>query len=217
MDLIGSNVVITANQFNPSIVTQAWLVKQGIASLEEFESSCIQAEGVSQINTKQYQLVIVPMMLQFVMKPGVEDEGKLIQSKVGTIIERLPHTPYQALGLNFNWHDTREGADIAKWTRGLFFESGRAPFTLFDVPDARFGVYLSKDFEGFRLKVQIAPAMIQSPEQPAKDGLVFGFNFHKSLTDESAVAEVQNSLSLWDAAKAEAEKIVAAVMEESHA
>src|SRR5207253_8065118 len=101
MELLGQNVVVTANQFNPSIVTQFWLVKEGVASENEFEGSCIFTEGVSQVQTKTFQLVVVPQMLQFTPSPDAEKQGDLASAKVGKIVRALPHTPYTAIGLNF--------------------------------------------------------------------------------------------------------------------
>lgn len=208
-ELVASNVVVTANQFNPSIVNQVWLLKNGIVSEDDFESAAIFAEGVSQIQTKLFQLLVVPQMLQFVIKPGLaEKEESRIAQKVGSIVNALPHTPYVAIGLNFVWHLKEESEGMRELTRRLFFKPGRPPFSLFDVPDARFGAYLSKDFDKLRLKLDIKPIVVKEADKAEEDRLIFTFNFNKDLTPENAVSAIGESLLLWDAAKIEAKKIV---------
>jgi hypothetical protein len=206
-ELVGSNVVVTANQFNPSILTQLWLVKHGVLLEEDLEAGFVFSEGVSQIQAKEFQMLIVPQMLQFVPKPG-ENEGALVEGKIGAIINALPHTPYTGIGLNITWHFTPGQEKITQLTRRLFCTNNAAPFSFFSDPDARFGSYLSKDFDVFRLKLDIKPILTKATDEPATDRLQFAFNFHKDLAADTAIDDCRKVLSLWDMAKREAERIV---------
>lgn len=208
MELVVSNVVVTASQFNPSIVNQSWLMKHGIILEDEVEPPTIFVDGVSQIETSQFQLVVVPHMLQFVIKPLAKNEKQLIATRVGGIVKSLPHTPYVGVGLNFVWHAHPERETIHDLTRRLFFKAGTTPFSFFDEAGAHFGAYMSKNFGIFRLKLDIKPVVFAKPgSPPIGDRLMFAFNFDKQLVPENSVAEILDCLSLWDTAKSESEKI----------
>jgi hypothetical protein len=210
MELANSNVVIAARHFNPSILTQMWLVRRGVVREEEFGAASIFTEHLCQVNTQRFNLLVVPDMLQFAADPSVAQEDALIAERVGGLVDALPHTPYTGIGLNFTWHEASKEATTAL-TRRLFFRPDVPPYTRFDVPDARFGSYLSKGFRTARLKLDIKPITVRRPEVPPEERLQFLFNFHKDLggDGDTAVTDIHESLRLWGEAKRESESIVA--------
>jgi hypothetical protein len=78
---------------------------------------------------------------------------------------------------------------------------------LFDADDARFGAYFSKHTLGCRLKLDIKPVIIQA-EGESREQVQFAFNFHLDLPQEEVVATLLGHLRNWDAASAEATRIV---------
>jgi hypothetical protein len=133
----------------------------------------------------------------------------LIIDKLGKIVQKLPHTPYRALGLNFIWHLTPADKSIARLTRGLFFNADRALDRHFAVENAHYGGYLSKDVGNFRLKLDIKP--IQVPVGDATEGRVqFAFNFHSDLKEDAA-RQIEERLLHWDEVRQEAERILDSV------
>ena len=101
---IGANVVVVAQHFNPSVVNQLWLVRHGLMAEEEFEPGSIFMDGLVQVCTRRFILLVTPEQLQIVPRVPDEEQDALIANAVGTVVRTLPHTPFRALGLNFTWH-----------------------------------------------------------------------------------------------------------------
>jgi hypothetical protein len=102
------------------------------------------------------------------------------------------------LGLNFTWHLTPEGGDVAALSRRLFFTAGRPLFRDFDAPDASLGAYLSRDLLGFRLKLDVKPVTVTPPAAAAEQRLQLLYNFHADLPEgEEAVERIQQHLQRW--------------------
>ena len=123
IQLVASNAVVVAQQFNPSVVSQVWLVKNGLATEEDFRHGYVFTDSVVQLQAAEFNLTLVQEQLQFVPKADNDKEQKLIVSKVGTIVSKLPHTPYRAIGLNFYWHLTPDLESVRDRTRKLFYRT----------------------------------------------------------------------------------------------
>jgi hypothetical protein len=204
--LVGSNVVIAARHFNPSVFNQLWLFRNELVSEEEFEPGSVFTDVFVQVKTPRFVLLVVPDQLQFVPLKQDEDDEHLIEEKVGRIIELLSHTPYIAVGLNFVWHMNLDDLDIRGLTRQLFFKADSAFFKEFDTDDAQFGGYASKDMFGCRFKVDIKPITVL--EEP-RERVQFAFNYHKDIMHPiKVVQEIKEVLGHWNEARAESERLV---------
>lgn len=207
---VGSAVVIAARQFNPSVIKQLWLVKRGVLSEDDCTEGCVFSDEFVQVRTAQFNLLVVPPQLQYSPTVVVEEEQQQIVTKLGTIVKELPHTPYSAIGLNVTWNLTPTDHDISGMTRRLFYQPDKPLFQIFDTPDSHFGSYLSKDFQGFRLKLDVKPVHIAAEDVPAHVEIQFSFNFHHDL-NENAAEEIQANLLKWNDIVRETERIVDAV------
>lgn len=205
MEQIASVVVVVARNFNPSILSQMWLVREGIIAPEDFQPGCLFSDEVSQIEAESFQLIALPQQLQFTPKCASEDETSVISGKLGKVIRALPHTPYTAMGLNFIWHE--DAGNIAELTRTLFYNDQKALFKEFDTPGAKFGSYLSKDWQGLRLKLDIRPILLDTGSEK-RERLQLMFNFHLDLTGGNATDKIVQTLSLWTSAKEEARRLI---------
>ena len=206
-----SNVVIVASQFNPSIFSQIWLIKSGILSEDDFGKECMFAPMVAQVHSREFNLVVVPDQLQFAPLRHPEKGRELVVSKVGKIVETLPHTPYIAAGLNFNWLIDPEEEGVGNFSRHLFYREDIdiLLFPEFDVEDARFGGYLSRDILGCRLKLDIKPVTIEQASKGEKQELLkFAFNFHRPLSENNKVEQILDHLRRWNEAYELASNIV---------
>lgn len=98
-DLVSSNVVLIAAQFNPSLITPLWLTKFGIVREEELQPEGIYTPAIVQFRTAVLELTALPDrvtvgFLSFQLhKRAIEQVKKLVKI--------VPHTPYIALGCNF--------------------------------------------------------------------------------------------------------------------
>ncbi|MHC4400542.1 MAG: hypothetical protein ACYTG0_12775 [Planctomycetota bacterium] len=209
IELAGSNLVVTAHHFNPSIFSQLWLARNGVLGEDEFSPGCLFSDQVANVESLGFGLLVVPPQMQFVPRVSPDCQGDLVRDKVGTIVRALPHTPYTAIGLNFLWHAVPEDGDVAALTRVLFFTPDRGICQLFDADDARFGAYFSRDALGCRLKLDVKPISRQR-EDGRRELVQFAFNFHLDVPrdENQVIAAIERHLGIWDEARAEATRIV---------
>ncbi len=201
----GAAVVVAAHQFNPSVTSQLWLVRNGFVGENDFLPGCVFTDMFVQVRSTQFHMLVIPDQLQFVPTVPPAEEQRLIMDKVGAVARTLPHTPFRAIGLNFNWHLIPVEGDLHRITRALFFREQTPLFQHFAADDAHFGGYLSKNTFGFRLK----PILVQAADHP--EGRVqFAFNFHAEL-GENAVQQIENHLLRWNEVRQEAERIINSV------
>jgi hypothetical protein len=205
----GSAVVVIAQQFNPTVVSQLWLVRHGLIGENDVQEGSIFSDAFVQLASPQFNLLLLPNQLQFVPLESAGTQQALVLAKVGTIVRELPHTPFRGLGLNFNWHLTAPDADMNTLTREMFSVPERPLYQQFATADARFGAYLSKDYAGFRLKLDIKPVVVPLPEA-GEHRLQFAFNFHCDI-GENGSAQIESQLARWNDARDEAERIINAV------
>jgi hypothetical protein len=213
-ELVGSSVVIVAQNFNPSVANQLWLVRNGVVGEGDFLPGCIFTDLLVQVRARRFGLLFTPEQIQFVPAAGDEEAVQMMREAIVRTVRTLPHTPYRALGLNFTWHLTPEGRDVEALSRQLFFTPGRPLFRDFDVPDASFGAYLSRDLLGFRLKLDVKPVSGPAPERPAEQRLQFLYNFHADLPEGGeAAAQIEQHLRHWPEAAEAARRSVHSVGE----
>lgn len=205
----GSVAVIVANQFNPSIMKQGWLMKVGVLGEDDLmDEGSIFSDKIVQIRSHFFHMLVLPEQMQFVPAVVPEQEQDLLIDKVGTIVRELPHTPYSALGLNFNWHLSPSDGDIGRLTRELFTTPDRPLYRRFGGGDARFGAYLSKDFGNFRLKLDVKPVH-GTIDGKTDYRLLFAFNFHSDIRD--GAEQIVERLGHWNEVRQEAKEILEAV------
>lgn len=198
-EMTQANVVIVARQFNPSVFSQNWLMKNKILLEEDFPPQWVYSPPLVDIPSKRFHLSVLPEQLQFAPVPSSEGSPELLLSKVGKIIETLPHTPFVAAGLNFVWQVSHETESTAEIARGAFFKKETSLFRHFDAEDARFGAYMSRDALGCRLRLDIKPITLTG-SGVSEGRIQFAFNFHKELTEEIKVEGILDLLGKWNEA-----------------
>ena len=194
--LMASAVVLVAQQFNPSITGQHWLVRHGIVGAEDFLPGSVFTDAFAQVITARFNLLATPEQFQFVPRVVEEEQQELIVDKVGTVIRTLPHTPYKAVGLNFSWHIACEEGDVRRLSRALFFRPSSPLYHEFDVEDANFGAYLSKDIMDFRLKLDVKPVTLGVDGNNEKR-LQLLFNYHADIPEDAQAAEMIGGWGCW--------------------
>lgn len=203
MELVNKNAVVTANRFNLSLVSQLWLVRNGVVGEDEWEGPGIFTPAFIQFGTSKYEVLLMEERLQLTLQSDTGTEGAAVRKVVGQIVRMLPHTPYTGVGLNFTWH-LKVPDKIREVSRRLFFRDTGPLGSLFDCADARYGGYYSKDVLGMRLKLNGLPSILDRGE--GKEELIqFAFNYH---LDAATPEKVLEGLENWDAARSDAERIV---------
>lgn len=207
--LVG-NIVIVAKNLNPSIFTQIWLAKIGVFEEDEFEKESFFSPTAVNIQTPNVDLLIVPDRLQLKFKTD-EKQEEIITKTIGNIVKALPHTPYTAIGLNFDLIlEPFDQSQYPKAIRELFLSDNNPIGGIFNTDDSRFGTYMSREVFEMRLKLNILPTKIVSgDEKVEKEVLNFRFNFHKAIDNlEKAVDIVIETANKWSQAKKMSEDIV---------
>jgi len=199
IQLVDSNIVINAYEFNLSIINNVWLYKNKIFTEDELKGQK-SLPILVEVRTKNFNLNLVPNRLKFSIKPGYQEPNELLTSIVAKIVKLLPHTPYSASGLNFIYHVIPEDKNIVKLSRSLFFQANSKLMQNFDSEDARFGSYFSKDVIGTRLKLDVKPITVMATGKE-EDRLQFAFNFHINFSSNNALDRILNLISKWDEAK----------------
>lgn len=211
-ELVTPNAVIVAQQFNPSIIGQLWLVRNGLLEEDDFRPGCVFSDMAVQVNSQEFDLMVVPQQCQFTPRVDQQREQELAVGKVGSIVRSLPHTPFRAIGLNFTWHLSPEDQDVPSISRALFFLEGGPLHREFDVPDARFGTYMSKDAFGGRLKLDVKPIPVKREEEKLEK-IQFAFNLHRDVADEKdPVGCIEHVLHQWNEVRDESSRIVHEIM-----
>ncbi len=187
-----SGIVITAQDFNASILTETWLVSNSLVRADDLVGLRVFSEQFVQFQTKRFQLLLLPSKLQLTFsilgEDAKDDSPKEIAARV---VELLPHTPFRALGLNFDFFTPcPEGVGMPEYTRALLGDGTFPLLRDFASTDARFGRYMSKDFGEARLKLEVKPVHAG----PSNEEMVqFSFNFHHSLDSIDAAERAEGT------------------------
>ena len=207
-EIIKSNVVVVAENLNPSIFRETWLVKEGVFTEEEIVPESFFSSVSVNVVTSSVELLIVPERLQLTLKTD-EKQDEIVKKVLGNIVKALPHTPYRAVGINFHWIlELSDQSKLPKVTQEMFLSEENPLRNIFDTGDTVVGVYLSKDELEMRLKLNVKPIK-GGGTNVGKEALQFNFNFDKSINNpERATGIVLETIDKWLAAKAISEKIV---------
>jgi hypothetical protein len=207
-ELVTTSAVIVAQHFNPSVASQIWLVDQGLVSKEEFEPGCLFTDNVVQVCSRRFNLLVMADQVQLVPRVSESDQGQLIAKTLNLLVKTLPHTPFRALGLNFVWHLVPDDGNVQALTRRLFYVENRPLYREFDVKDAHYGAYLSKDQFGFRLRLDAKPLTVNQQVTAPEIRLQVLFNYHAELPQgKEAVDVIEELLTHWGDAKEESRRI----------
>lgn len=189
VNLIASNIVILAQNLNPSIFSQLWLIKAGvITEKENIENAFFTPSGVS-FDTPHFELIVVPERLQVSFKKtDIESQIALMERTCGRIVKELPHTPYTAVGFNMDWAIEIADETNYKKTMGEIFLSNSNAFAAFFASDSPiFGMTLAKEIIGMRLTLTLSQAVNQKTK--AK-GMLFKFNFNQPIEEKDRTTDI---------------------------
>lgn len=204
-----AGIVVTAQTFNPSIFTESWLARNCSVPVENLIGVRLFSPELAQFQTANVQVLVVPPKMQITFKfMGTEDTDtpRRIASRT---IEALPHTPYQALGLNFDFFVAQpKGQDFGAYDRALLGNGANKLIQEFTPSDARFGRYFSKNHGEARLRLDVKPVRA-GPEN--REFLQFGFNFHHDVAQyapEDRAGKLAQLIAGWGQLRQDAERMV---------
>lgn len=204
---INKTIIIVAQYFNPSIFRESWLLSQRyISSPSEISEKSIFSPQIAQIVMKDLEFVVTPDQIQF----SLINEINAI-SVIRSIVETLPHVPYKAIGINFDYFIPLVDNFNNDNSRKLYYNKNNNIYDEFNNHSARFGAYLSTDFNNCRLKVDIKPIKAVSADKELREYLHHSFNFHKDYSDQQSVKGICDMLDLWNEFFTKAESLMSVI------
>lgn len=201
--LLSQNVVIVTQDVNTTMFNQYWFIHNGIFCPEEILADSIFVPGLTNLSTQECNLIITPNQFQFNVKSDdLTMSCECITKRLIRIIEKVSGAGIQmkAIGLNFIWKIFEENSDIHQFSKRLFYLPSSNLHQVFDVENARFGTYVSKDFLQSRLKLDIKPVISDGTGEP-NEFILASFNFHRDLTidnSEQSTTELLEQLKSWN-------------------
>jgi hypothetical protein len=202
-------IIILAKNFNPSVFNQFWLINNGYIGEKEVLPNSIFTPQFAQIFTTKFNLLILPEQLQFNSIDLTKSEENLYSCLI-PMIKRLSETPYIAIGINFFWLMNDDGGKtISELSKELFYRNDSNIYSRFKGGDANFGIYLSKDIEGVRLKLDIKP--ITAPDIMSgdrKEYIQCSFNYHLDLNNKTCYQDLQTCLQKWNIFRKDSEDLI---------
>lgn len=97
------SIVVLANQFNPSIFTDHWAIKNGLFQESELVGQRLCTPVLSQLQTANSRIFVTSDRLQFTADTVDEAVGREMAAKAATVVGLLHETPYLAVGHNFDF------------------------------------------------------------------------------------------------------------------
>ena len=204
ISLVNATSVLIANALNLSIFKPVWLLKNNLIREDEITENLLISTAVVVIPTEKFELTILPDRLQMRFHPpGYADSPDTLRRIVGGIVETLPHTPFTAVGQNFDYTmSSPAGKQFAEWNRKRFSAPCFSSLTLPPDTDMRFGCYFSFSLLGGRLNVDVKPVQVGTPKQAkgefSTEQMRFNFNFHSAIPEASPAALILESIAKWE-------------------
>lgn len=190
VELIDRNITVLAELFNPSIFNEYWLRKNKIISDDvAITPASIFTQQFVNLQTNVFSASIMPNQLQFSYQS--EDNINILIK----LIDALPHIPYKAIGINFTYFLPITSDDGSNASRTRFTNDRTRLYSEFGDDNCRFGAYLSKDFSGSRLKLNILPVKAQKYTGVEVERLQYAFNFHSDLIKENSFEELKSKIN----------------------
>jgi hypothetical protein len=201
MNLTNLNIIIIANNFNPTIFSETWLKKNNILDEKDIVTDYLFSPLSVSVLTTEFELGVFPDRLSLSLNLKDLESAKRQLNKVITgIFLELPNTPFVAFGYNFTWQvELKEKAQI-EHQREFCLPSTNPLGKFFEDPSSRFGVYMSKNYKNFRLRLNIQPQRA-GVGGLSSESMTFHYNFHNGVDSISDTKErakiIVDSISIW--------------------
>ncbi|MBC7475272.1 MAG: hypothetical protein H7263_13355 [Candidatus Sericytochromatia bacterium] len=181
IQLAVKNIVINGT-FSPQKFDKYFFLKNEIFNEGEIEDSSIFLTDFCIINTKKIHIQITQQ--QLIITEVTSDTLVSVMDIAEKIIKQTEFLA-TASGINFHYYKFTSD-DIHQLSKKYFFNVNSEVNKYFSNDDVSYGYYLSKDFKGTRLKLDMKPATIQRADSGVNERIIqFQFNFHSDFTEQS--------------------------------
>lgn len=187
--LNSQSIIILANSFNPTVFNLYWLISEKLIKKEMISQSSFFTPALTNIITEKFNLFVSPDQLQFNGNGSFEEFEENVKTVLIPILLKLQAIPYHALGINFIWKAEIFNESIEEISKRLFVNERNEQFTFFQDGKPLFGSYMSKDYEKFRLNLDIRPVIAKNEQF-----FQYAFNFHTQFDETRRFNELMERL-----------------------
>lgn len=202
LKLSQSNIVILASAFNPSIATKDWLNANAI---HQEPDNFINTPLVSVYELPNIQMLIDQSRLQITCREPENEALQQCTDIVRQYVEKLPHTPYTAIGFNYIWEVSADinvnKSNIAYDGNTLQIPAIAGDFDLYAV-----GAVVLARKDNYQIRAVVEPSL--DTNKP----IITTVNYHYELSNAQMIAD---TTSQFIEHVADSERLVHKIFEES--
>lgn len=110
------NLFLIANDINVSIFKPTWFSKLGIIQDDDILDDYSFASNAVRVPTNECELIVLPKRIQWRPAKNLVDYKSNAMSMLGSIVRELPHTPFTAVGANFE-HIVKLDTNLEDWSK----------------------------------------------------------------------------------------------------
>ena len=195
--LSGTNIVILARNYNPSIVSKEWLYEKNI--VRETVTNFVHTPPLSVVETGQISFVLDENRLQISLKSITTENIETLPKIAAGFVSSLPETPFVAVGFNYSYNIPKESSRL----RTLFALDDTKLKELFS-ENCQAGLIVSFPFREFFVRMSAPPAKDKATR------ITIDFNFH---SDSRGADEVKKRLKLHSKTIEKTEEILGGLSE----
>lgn len=177
-----ANIVVLANNYNPSIVSRDWVISKQL--LSEPIGNFVHTPAFSLIENNNFSLAVDMDRLQLSVKEPNTENIKRMPQIIKKSFTLLPETPYRSIGFNFVYEVQVEN----DFLKNILSPNEQNIKKLFSAK-YELGLVVSFEFESFIVRVNISPA------KPKEKVRTVNFNFHIGIHE---VEEAKETLDLYE-------------------
>lgn len=195
-----ATIVILASSFNPSIVTKDWLIREGIVQEDAIKFANVPT--FSLFESESFVITVTPDRFEVVLKIAKPVDYRThdldsLASVAKTFVEKLPHTPYNAVGLNYIWLAEAEGDEnISSILKEKFISDKERFSRLFPEKNYGVGSIIYFQHDGFKVKLAIEPYL------ETMKHITNNFNYQANTSDyKEIMKKIEMVKDNWDNSK----------------
>ncbi|MFQ5924921.1 MAG: hypothetical protein ACE5IE_02870 [Dehalococcoidia bacterium] len=192
--LQGTNIVILARNYNPSIVSKEWLYEKNI--VREPVGNFVHTPVFSLIETDRISFVLSEDRLQISLRSITPENVEALPRLATEFVSCLPETPYVAVGFNYNYRVPKASSQLE-----MLFSPNEVKLKELFSEDYEIGEQVFFRFKEFIVGMTAAPVR-------GEMALAMNFNFH---SDAPGAEQVKQRLELYAQTKEKAEEILKGV------
>ena len=203
-----ATVVAVTKNADPALLSQIWLMNNGIVAEADFLPEALFSRGTVVVPTRRFLLNATRKRIQLQLADFQDEQAAQESiSLMGKIVRLLPGLELAALGLNFTaLLFPPDGAEFTEWNRKFAVPSLKELPGIMDASPL-FGTYVSFKVPPFRLTIELKPSKVKniSPKLPdlpihsGQDMMTAIFNYHRELPSNTALEAINESLEQWKA------------------